>query len=138
MMRQLLGARRTAEEQALCCVEELVLALGARNGVESAHANNLLDGVAGAVVGVRVGAQDAAEVRLQPELVCGYALVAALVDAIALDGAGNVDLHAHVQARESIVAAVLLSAIAVPRQLMLVLAYQYSPDTTLFCLSCGE
>ena len=95
----------TAEEQALCGVQELVLALGACDGVEAAHAYDLLDGVAGAVVGIRVGAQDAAEVRLEPELVGGYALVAALVDAVALDGAGDVDLHAHVQAREGIVAA---------------------------------
>jgi hypothetical protein len=86
-----------------------VLALGARDGVEAAHAHDLLDGVAGAVVGVRVGAQDAAEVCLEPELVGGYALVAALVDAVALDGAGDVDLHAHVQAREGIVAAAAVS-----------------------------
>jgi hypothetical protein len=112
-MRRLSRAMPTAEEQALCRVQELVLALCARDRIEPPHANNLLDGVAGAVVGVRVCAQDAAEVRLQPELVGGYPLVAPLVDAVALDGAGDIDLHAHVQAREGIVAAVLLSANAV-------------------------
>jgi hypothetical protein len=100
------AGRRTLEEEALCSVEELVLALGARDGVEAPHADNLLDNVARAVVGIRVCAQDAAEVRLQPQLVGRNALVAALVDAVALDGAGDVDLHAHIQAREGIVAAV--------------------------------
>lgn len=88
----------TTEEQALCCVQELVLALCACDWVEAPYADNLLDGVAGAVVGVRVCTQDAAEVRFQPELICGHALVAPLVDAVALYGAGDVHLHAHVEA----------------------------------------
>jgi hypothetical protein len=96
---------RTVEEQALSRIEELVLALCGSDGVEAAHAHNLLDGVAGAVVCVRVGAQNAAEVGLKPQVVCGDALVAALVNAVALDGAGDVDLDAHVEAGESIVAA---------------------------------
>lgn len=99
------SGKGTAEEEALCGVEEPVLALGAGDGVEAADADNLLDGVAGAVVGVRVCAQDAAEIGFEPQLVGGYALVAALVDAVALDGAGDVDLDAHVEAGEGIVAA---------------------------------
>lgn len=87
----------TAEEQALCSIQEFVLALRARNWVEPPHANNLLDCVARSVVGVGVGAQDAAEVRLQPQLVCGYALIAPLVDAVALYCSRDIDLHAHIQ-----------------------------------------
>jgi hypothetical protein len=96
---------RTIKEQALSCIEELVLALGGSDGVKAAHAHNLLDDVAGAVVGIRVGAQNTAEVCLEPQVVCGDTLVAALVNAVALDGAGNVDLDAHVEAGEGIVAA---------------------------------
>ena len=82
-----------------------MLALGACDGVESADADNLLDYVAGAIVSVRVCAEDTAQVRLKPQVVGGYALVAALVDAVALNGAGNEDLDAHVQPGEGIVAA---------------------------------
>ena len=96
---------RTVEKQALGGIEKLVLALRGSDGVEAAHAHNLLDGVAGAVVGVRVGAQNTAEVCLEPQVVCGDALVATLVNAVALDGAGDVDLDAHVEAGEGIVAA---------------------------------
>jgi hypothetical protein len=81
-----------------------VLALGTGDGVESPHTNNLLDGVAGAIVGVRVCAQYTAEVRLEPQVVGCDPFVAALVYAVALHGARNVHLHAHVQAREGIVA----------------------------------
>jgi hypothetical protein len=81
-----------------------VFALGAGDGVESPHADNLLDGVAGAIIGVGVCAQYTAEVRLEPQLVGCDPFVAPLVYAVALHGARNVHLHAHVQPREGIVA----------------------------------
>lgn len=82
-----------------------MLRLGISNGVEPAHAHDLADGLAAAVVGVRVGAQHAAEEGLEPEVVGGLALLAALVDAVGLNGAGDGDVDAHVEAGEGIVAA---------------------------------
>jgi hypothetical protein len=81
-----------------------VLALSASDWVEPPHANNLLDGVAGTIVGVGVRAQYTAEIRLEPQFVGRDPLVAALVYAVALHGTRNVDLYTHVQPRESIVA----------------------------------
>ena len=123
------------EEQALGGVEELVLALGAGNGIESPYADNFLDGVTGSVVGIRVRSQDAAEVCLQPQLVGRDPLVAAFVDTVGLHGTWDVHLHPHVQSREGIVAAMgcQLGSVVPWR-----CSYQYRPETTLCCLSWGE
>lgn len=83
-----------------------MLGLGVCDGVEATDANNLLDRVPGAVIGVRVGAQDAAQIRFEPVFVGSFELVTTLVDAVAFYGARNLDLDAHVEAGKGIVAAV--------------------------------
>jgi hypothetical protein len=81
-----------------------VLTLGTGDGVESPYAHDFLDSVTRAVVSVRISAQNTAEVCLEPQFVGRNALVATFVYAVALYSARNVDLYAHVQPRESIVA----------------------------------
>ena len=83
-----------------------MLGLSVCDWVEATDANNLLDGVARAVVGVRVGAQDTAQVCFQPVFFRSFELVAALVDAVALYRSGDLDLNAHVEAGEGIVTTV--------------------------------
>jgi hypothetical protein len=106
---------RTAEEQALSGVEELVLAFGAGDWVESPYTHNFLNGVTGAVVGVRISAQNTAEICLEPQFVGRDALVATFVYAVALYRARNVDLYAHIQPRESIVATDPSALLVTPR-----------------------
>lgn len=88
----------TSEEELLSSVEEAVFGLGVGHGVEAADANDAPNRVAAAVVGVRVCPEDAAQIRLQPELVRCLSLLASLVNAVALDGARDRHVHAHVQA----------------------------------------
>ena len=83
-----------------------MLGLGVGDGVETSHAHNLPDGVAASIIGVGVGAQNATEICLKPEIVGGLPLLAPLVDAVALDGSGDGNVYAHVEARKSIIAAV--------------------------------
>jgi hypothetical protein len=106
---------RTAEKQALSGVEELVFTFGAGDGVESPYTHDFLDGVTGAVIGVRISAQNTAEICLKPQFVGRDALVATFVYAVALYRARNVDLYAHVQSRESIVATEPSALLDTPR-----------------------
>lgn len=83
-----------------------MLGLGVGDGVESSDGHDLHDGGAGSIVGIRVGAQHAAEVRLEPQLVGRFSPLASFVDTVALDGAGEGGVHTHVDSGEGIVAAV--------------------------------
>lgn len=82
-----------------------MLRLSISDGIEASHTHNLADGVPAPIVGVRVGAQYATEVCLEPEFVGGFALLAPLVHTEGFDGAGNGDVNAHVEAGECIIAA---------------------------------
>lgn len=83
-----------------------MLGLGVCDGIETADSNNLLDGITRAVVGIRISAQYAAQICLQPVFFGSLELVTTLVDAVAFDGARDLDLNAHVETREGIVTAV--------------------------------
>lgn len=96
----------TSKEQALCSIQKLVLGLSVGDGVEATDADNLLDGITGTVIGVRVGAQDAAQICFKPVLFRRLELVTTLVDAVAFYGARNLDLDAHIETGEGIVTAV--------------------------------
>lgn len=96
----------TAEEQPLRCVQEALFLIRARDGVESAHANYALDGIARAVVCIGVCSQHTAKVCLKPVLFGSLHLTPALIHTVALDGSWNLDLHTHVDPRECIVAAI--------------------------------
>ena len=101
------GLRKlTSKEETFCSIEELVLGLGVCDGIEAADSNNLLDGITRAIIGVRVSAQDAAQIGLQPVFFRSLELVTTLVDTVALYGARNLDLDAHVEPGEGIVTAV--------------------------------
>lgn len=82
-----------------------MLRLSISDGIEASHTHNLAYRVPAPIVGVRVGAQYATEVRLEPEFISSFALLAPLVYTEGLDGAGNGDVNAHVEAGECIVAA---------------------------------
>lgn len=82
-----------------------MLRLSVSDGIEASHTHDLAYRVSAPIVGVRVGAQYATEVCLEPEVVSRFALLAPLVHTESLDGAGNGDVNAHVEAGECIVAA---------------------------------
>lgn len=96
----------TTKEQPLSCIQEALLLIRARNGVESAHANYALDRIARAIVCIGVCAQYTAKVCLKPVFLGGLHFASALVHTVALDSSRNLDLHTHVDPRECIVAAV--------------------------------
>jgi hypothetical protein len=73
-----------------------MLRLRVGDWVESAHAHHSADRLATAVVGVRVCTQHAAKIRFEPQVFRGLALLATLVHAVGLDGAGDGDVDAHV------------------------------------------
>lgn len=95
-----------AEKEVLGGAQETMLGFGAGNRVEAPDAHDFTDCLAAAVVGVRVGADDAAKVSFEPEVIGGGALLAALVNTVAFDSARDGDMDAHVESREGIVAAV--------------------------------
>lgn len=86
----------TSEEQLLRSRQETLLSLRVRHWVEAPHAHDLPDCVTTTVVGVRVGAQNAAQVGFQPQFISSLPLLAPFIDAIALDGSGYGDMDAHV------------------------------------------
>jgi hypothetical protein len=83
-----------------------VLGLCVRDGIEAADSNNFFDSITRAVVGIRISAQYAAQICLQPVFFGSLELITTLVDTVAFDSARNLDLDAHVETRESIVTAV--------------------------------
>ncbi len=99
-------ATLTSEKQLLGGTEETVLRLGVGNRIETSHTHDLSYGVSAAVVGIRVGAQDAAEIGLEPQIIGSLALLSPLIYAVALDGSGDGDVDAHVESREGIVATI--------------------------------
>lgn len=92
-----------------------MLSLRVSDWVESSNAHDSSNGIATAVIGIRIGAQHAAEICFKPKLIGCLALFAPLVYTVALDRTGNRDMDSHVQSGESIVAAVSnkMSVIAV-------------------------
>lgn len=101
----------TTEEQMLCRIKEAVLCLGVRDRIETPDAYDLLDGIARAVVCVRVCAQNTAEIRLQPMFLGCFQLVAALIDTVALYCARDLHLNTHVQSRKGVIAACSISLV---------------------------
>lgn len=92
-----------------------MLSFRVRHGVEPPHPHNLSDSIASTIVGVRVSAQHAAKICLQPELIGRFSLFAALVNAVTLDRSGERGVHAHIHAGKSIVAARAGSAYSIYR-----------------------
>ena len=83
-----------------------MFSLSISDRIEAPHPHNLANGVATAVISVRIGAQDATKVCLEPEFVSGFTLLASLIDTECLDGTWNRDVNAHIETGEGIVAAV--------------------------------
>lgn len=79
--------------------------LGTGNRVETPDAHDLSDSLAASIVGIRVCAENTAEVCFEPEFVGRLSFFAPLVNAIALYGAGEGSVYAHVDAGEGIVTA---------------------------------
>lgn len=86
----------TSEKQLLSSTQESLLSLRVGNRVEAANAHDFANRITTAVIGIRVRAQNAAEIRLKPELVSGFPLLPALIDTIALDRARNGNMNSHV------------------------------------------
>lgn len=82
-----------------------MLGLGAGNRVESPDTHDLSDGLAASVVGIRVCAENTAEVCFEPKFVGRLSFFAPLVNAVAFYGAREGGVYAHVDAGEGIVAA---------------------------------
>ena len=83
-----------------------MLGLGVGHGIEPPDSHNLADRLSAAIVRIGIGTEHAAQVRLKPKLLGGWLLIAALINAVGLDGTGNGNMYAHVKSREGIVAAV--------------------------------
>lgn len=95
----------TPKEELLGSAEELVFGLGAGNWVEAPDTHDLSDCLAASIVGIRVCAENTAEVCFQPKFVGRLSFFAPLVDAVTLYGAGERGVYAHVDAGEGIVTA---------------------------------
>lgn len=109
-----------------------MFSLCATDRIESPHPYNLLYRVARTIVCVAVCAKYAAEICFQPMLFGSLKLIASFVDSIEFYRAGNGDLHAHVQPRKGIVAAINVSPIV---KLVRAATYQYNPETMRLVLS---
>jgi len=95
----------TSEKELFCGAEKAVFSFRVCNGIETAHAHYSPDRISAAVIGIGVSSQNAAKVRLQPQLIRCFLLLSPLVDAITVDRSGNGDMDAHVDPRESVVTA---------------------------------
>lgn len=126
---------RTAEEQLLGCLQEFLLLLRAGHWVEPSHSDDPLDRVSRSIIGVRVCPQNTAEVCFKPVLFSRLQLVASLIDTVAFYGARYLHLYSHIHSGERIVAALEVSKYPTDFG---VCTHQYSPETTLFCLSKGR
>jgi hypothetical protein len=93
----------TSEKELFGCAEEPMLGFCVGDRVESSDTHDLSDGIPSSVVRVGVCSKYAAQVCLQPELLSSFALLAPLVNAIALHGSREGGVHAHVYSREGII-----------------------------------
>lgn len=99
--------KSTSEEELFSGVEESMLSLRVSDWVESSYAHDSSNGIAAAIIGIRIGAQHAAEICFKPKLIGCLALFASFVHAVAFDRTRNRHMDSHVQSGERIVATVL-------------------------------